>query len=316
MKPLARSGRVDRLLTNISLAYVNRNYIADLILPTVPNLKNDSGKIGSYSNDHLRVYSAKRSLYDTAQRRIEWTYSQDDNYNIEYFDLDGYVPDRLAEQTEAPFDAERDATLITQQSLMLEREVALASIMTDTSVLTQNVTLSGTSQFSDYLNSTPEIVIRDAKTAVFNATGMEANRIAMSREVLVTLQLHPFFLDLNKGRNVRAASEQDVIDILKTFFGFTSVYIGNARYISTKQGQAETLSPVWNKDMVIFYTPESPSLMTNSFGYSFQLAGRNYAVSKRREPNSDKGVLINVEHARDDKILIPTAGYLVKNAVA
>jgi len=314
MNPSVRQGRVDQLLTNISLAYVNQTYIAQDVLPTVPNLKDETGKIGSYSNDHLRIYTAKRSLYDTAQKRIEWTYSQDDSYQIDYYDLDAYLPDRLIDQVRKPFDARRDAMLITQQALLLEREKALADVMTNTSVLTQNTTLSGTAQFSDYNNSTPEIVIRDARTAVHAATGMEANRILMSRDVLVALQLHPFFV--NQVRGVRVPSEQDVVSILKSFFGFKSVYVGNARYVNSQEGQTETMASVWNKDIVVFYTPDAPSLFTNSFGYSFQLAGKNMAIRTRREPIADKGELINVEHARQDKILIPTAGYLIKNAVA
>lgn len=307
-------GRVDQLLTNVSLAFVNQNYIADQVLPVVPNLKKDSGKIGSYSKDHLRIYSAKRSLYDTSQRRIEWTYSQDDTYNIDYYDLDGYVPDRLIEQVDEPFDARRDSTIITQEALMVEREKALADIMGDTSILTQNTTLSGTSQFNDYSNSEPEVVITTAKTAVFDATGREANVILMSRVVLETLKLHPFFL--SQVRGVRVPSEQDVVEILKSFFGFSKVLVGRAKYVSSKEGQTDTLADVWGKNIVVFYAPEKASLMTPSFGYSFQLAGRNWKVTSRREPNADKGELISVEHARDDKILMPTAAYLIKNAVA
>mgnify|MGYP000022198100 FL=1 len=314
MNPQTRLSRVDQLLTNVSLAYVNQNYIADEVLPIVPNLKNDSGLIGSYSNDHLRIYSAKRSLYDVSQKRIEWKYQQDDRYDIDYFDLETFLPDRLVEQTELPFNARRDAMLVVMESLKVERERSLAAIMSDTSILTQNSTLSGTSQWSDYANSEPEVDIRNARTAVFNATGMEANCIQMSRATLEVLKLHPFFL--NQVRGVRLPSEDDVISILKSFFGFTKVLIGRAKYVSSKEGQTDVMADVWGKDLVIYYAPQTPSLMQKSFGYSFQLAGRNWTVRTRREPDSDEGELIKVQHARDDKILVPTAAYLYKSVVA
>lgn len=314
MQPTARSGRVDKLVTNLLLTYTNEEYIADNILPVIPNLKDDSGIIPGISNEHLRIYSAKRDTYDTSQKRVSFSYTQDKRYNIEYYDLDGYVPDVVMEQADTPFSPRRDSALVTTQSLKLEREYALAQALTDTSILTQNVTLSGTSQFSDYLNSTPETVIRDAKTAVFRGCGRKANRIAMSYEVLQILQVHPFFL--NQVRGVQLPSEQDVIDILKRYFGFKSVYIGSAVYNSAKDGQAEVLTPVWGKDIIVFYSPDTPTMFELSLGYSFQLTGRNYTVRVRREPNADKGELVNVEHARDDKILVPNAGYLIKNAVA
>lgn len=314
MGPQVSQLRVDRALTNISLAFFNADFVADRVLPVVPNLKADSGKIAAYGNEHLRIYTAKRALYDTNQKRIEWSTNLDARYDIEYFDLDGYVPDRVIEQAEEPFDARRDAMLMVQHALMLERERALAVIMTDTAVLTQNTTLSGTSQWNDYANSTPEVDITTAKNAVFDATGLEANRVLMSRKVLETLKLHPFFVDQVRG--VRLPSSEDVVNILKNFFGFDEVVIGKAKYISSNEGQTETMADVWGKDFVVYYAPKTPSLFAKSFGYSFQLKNHNWTVRTRREPQADKGELINVEHARDDKILTATAAYLIKNAIA
>jgi len=314
MTPTVRTSRVDQALTQISLAFVNKEYVADRILPTVPNLKDDTGLIGAYGNEHMRIYSSKRALYDTNQKRIEWSVNLDARYNINYYDLENYLPDRLVEQTRLPFDARRDATILVQQALMLEREKALADLMGDTAVLTQNTTLSGTSQWNDYANSTPEVDIITAKTAVFNATGLEANRVVMSRAVVEVLRLHPFFVDQVRG--VRLPSNDDVVNILKGFFGFEEVVIGRAKYVSSVEGQTDVLADVWGKNFIVYYAPSTPSLFAKSFGYSFQLANRNWSVRTRREPIADEGELIKVQHARDDKVLTATAAYLIKNAIA
>jgi len=65
----------------------------------------------------------------------------------------------------------------------------------------------------------------------------------------------------------------------------------------------------------MFYKPESPSLFAPSFGYSFQLAGRNINVNTRRG-TEDKGDVVEVEMSYQDMIVDANAGYLIKNAIA
>lgn len=51
---------VSPLLTKVSLAYKNEEYIADKILPTVPVVK-DTAQIATYGMDNLRIESALRA---------------------------------------------------------------------------------------------------------------------------------------------------------------------------------------------------------------------------------------------------------------
>jgi hypothetical protein len=48
--PKLSNGRVDPQLTNVALAYTNGAYIAEEILPTVPGLKEEAGKIAQMGN--------------------------------------------------------------------------------------------------------------------------------------------------------------------------------------------------------------------------------------------------------------------------
>jgi len=311
--PKLTNSRKDTQLTNILQAYTNQDYIAGQILPTVPNLSEESGYIAAIGNEHLRVFDSKRAVWDETGHRMEFKITNDDTYKIDYYDLEAYIPDRLQDQAQKPFNMKRDAAISLKQAMMLEREVALATAMTSTTILSNNTTLSGTSQWTDYVNSTPESDIETARDTVQAAIGREANSIYLSRKVFNTLKRHPFFLNLVTG--VKVLSPSILVGILKDFFELKNVVIGSAIKVSSNEGATETKASVWGNDAVLFYKPDGPTLWEPSFGYHFTLSGKNMRVTERRH-TSDTGDLTKVEWAWQDKILDADAAYLIKAATA
>ncbi len=310
------TGRTDRLVTNVLLAQKN-TFLADQIFPIIPNLKDETGLLGKLNNSHLRKYVSKRGLYDENEHRVDFKYTQTDRYNIDFYDLEHYLPDRVRDQMQTPFDARRDAAFVLDQALMLEREIGIATALGSTAILTNNVTLSGTSLFSDYSNSTPEVVIETGRTAIFDATGNEANGAVMSRKVANTLKAHPFFLDLakrNAGQNVQNINLSQFVELFKAYFELDYVLIGKARYITSNEGQTETLASVWGDNITLFYRPASPGLMQTSLGYCFTFAGANKRVDIRRHEN-DLGDIVREMVAYQDMILDVNNGYLIKTAI-
>lgn len=315
--PNLTTGRTDRLVTSVLLAKKSPEFIASQIFPTVPNLTDETGLLGKLSNHHLRQYTSKRSLYDEGDHRMEFKYTQSDRYNIDYYDLETYIPDRVANQLQTPFDSRRDSAFVLLQALLLEREIAAATALHSTAILTNNVTLSGTSQFSDYDNSTPETVFETARDSVFGLTGMEANSVVMSRKVANVLKSHPFFLDLakrNAGQNVDNINLTQFMALFKSYFEIENMFIGKSIKISSKEGQTETLANVWSDDVVFFTRPNTPGLLVPSFGYSFAIAGKDRTFKVRRHPK-DKGDIAELEMAYQDMIIDANAAYLVKAAV-
>lgn len=318
--PKLTSGRIDPQLTNILLAYTNPEFLADQILPTVPDLKEESGKIGSMGNSHLRVYSSKRALYDEEDHRVEFTIDNSDAYAIDYYDLASYVPDRLQDQLQAPFNALNAAQFTVIDGLKLEREAALAAVMTSTAILTQNTTLSGTSKYTDGANSNPENDFDTARDTIQSSIGREANSVYMSRKVANALRRHPWFIEIAKSTLNGGASKDGSLSMsafvatLKAWYELDFVFIGKTIKVTSQEGQTETKGAVWGDDVVFFYRPVAASLFAPSFGYSFQLAGKNLQTRVRRHTN-DKGDLVEVHWAYQDKILDATAAYLIKSAV-
>ena len=319
--PKVTDGRVDQLLTNVLLAYTNKTMIAGEILPTVPDLVDDTGLIPEMGNAHLRQYESKRALYDTGEHRINFTISKDKSYRIDYYDLDVYIPDRLQKQLKTPFNARNMGQRTAMDALKLEREIGLAALMTSTAILTNNTTLSGTDQYDDPVNSNPEEDFDTARDSVFDKTGSEANAIYMSRKVANTLRRHPWFLEISQsmlkgtGNKVSALSLSAFRETLKAWYELDFIFIGKSIKITSKEGQTETKGSVWGDDVVFFVRPSAPALFEPSFGYSFQLSGENLRTVVRREPLKDKGDLVEVNWAYQDKILDADAAYLIKDAI-
>lgn len=314
MFPKLTNGRVDKQVTNILLAYTNMEYIADAILPAVPNLTEESGYIGEMGNSHLRVYSSKRSLYDESEHRMEFTIDNDKRYHIEYYDREIYIPDRLQSQLQLPFNARRDASISLREAMMLEREVGLATMLTSTAVITNNTTLAGTNKWTDTVNSDPISNIQTACDSVFNASLKEPTDIMLSRSVINALKAHPQVLNYYHNTAQIIDTAKVIAFLISYFDGIKRVHIGRARKISSKPGQTETKANIWGNDCVVFYRPDTPSLFTPSFGYKFSLSGQEQRATTRRHTN-DMGDMQRIEWAYQDKILNTDCAYLIKDCI-
>lgn len=302
--------RRNKFLENALSAVTNNSFIADSIL-TPKTVVDDTGILAGVGNDHLRVYRSERGLYDRSSHEIDMNYTEEATYKIAYHDLSNYVPDRLKRQFKNPFNPLRDSGLKLLQTLRLRREIDLAAQLTSTSVLTQNVTLSGSDQFNDLANSDPETVIQNAIDTVQGQIGEELNSIIIGRKVLMTLKRHPFFLGLFSG--VKVLGQSQIEEALKEFFGFQNVYVGRTIKLTSAQGQAETKGAVWNNDIIVYYKGSGD--FDPTLGYSLDLEG--YGIRSRvRRHEEDEGDIVKVSQAYQDLPFYTSAGYLIKNAVA
>jgi hypothetical protein len=312
--PTLQNSKVDKLVTSILLAKVNEpgTYVQDAIFPTVPGISAESGLIGSIGNDHLRVFNSQRSVWDESEHRIKFEYSKDKRYQVNYHDLEVYLPDRIIEQAEQPFMPRRDALTTLLEALKIERERSIADLVTDTTVITNNVTLAGADQWNNQTTSKPEEDIQLAVDTVRQNSLRKPNKVVMPYSCFQSLKYHPFFVNRVNGINV--LSEEQLRTLIKDIFGL-EVLVAESQYVSSVEGQTETVVDTWGNDVVVFYSPETPSLFAPALGYHFTLSNRNLRVSQRRHSN-DVGDINKVEWAYQDFLTMPEAGYLIKSAVA
>lgn len=304
---------VDKLLTNVSSAYVPKGFISEEVLPTI-QYKQYSGLLGKYGTNHLRIENTikgGRGKYRQVETRVYSTTS----FLIEGHGLEDFVSKEDYANVELPFDAERDGVMGISTILWLEKEFSLASTLGNTAIITQNVTLSGSQQFNDYANSDPVGVATTAKNTILNASGMMPNLAIMDIQLWNVMRFHPQFLTALGYRYQRPGglTEEEVAKAL----GVDKVLFGSARYDAAKEGQAAQFTSVWGKNLIFLVAPDKPEIMQKSVGYLVRPTGNEpRKVYKQTNFNPPGSTSLLCEDEYDMLISDTTCGYLVANAMA
>lgn len=313
MNPTSGSAKVEKLLSQFSQMYRNSNFIGEDILPPL-KVKEKTGKFAKYGKENLRPYTGQ--IYRAPGTRavsIDYSVSQGE-YTCRERSAEKLVPDEAMNNTDDPYDAKRDATAVLMDVIWVNQELALSAVLENTSTITQNVTLSGTDQWSDYSNSTPIDDINTGITTVEDANGQTPNSMFMSIEVWRKLKSHP---DVREQLKYTGKSGNMNESAFKSFFmelfDVENVFVGNAIYNSADEGQTDVISKVWGKHFWVFYKNPSPTLMRATFGYTFFDVPRVVDTYREEAKLSD---VIRQRYSYDQNIMDATLMYLIKNAIA
>ena len=304
---------VDKLLTGASSALIPTGYISEQIFPFVGVTQN-TGKLAKYGASHLRVetsYTGGRGAY----RRVEAIARSTTSYEIEGHGLEGLVTKADYRNVEVPYDAEQDEVIGLASLLWTEKEKSLADVLSATGTITQNVTLSGTSQFSDYDNSNPLGRFATARAAIKDGCGKAPDTAWMDYRVKNILKFHPQLLDLLGFKDNRPGGLTD--SELAVALDVKRVLIADADYNSAKEGQTDSLAAIWADNIWFAVAPESAQVRQVSAGYRIGLKGQaprkvyKYAVNN---PPESTGILCEDEY----DFLISNVGaiYLIKDCLA
>lgn len=302
---------IDPILTSVAQGYQNNELVFPSLFPVVP-VDQRGGKIITFGREDFRLYAAGRSP-GASTKRIQFGYTGN-SFALQDYSLEGQVPFELMQESNAVphIDLGRIAVLKTQNAIQLGNEIAAATIATTAGSYqaANKVTLSGTSQWSDYSGtSNPSADIQTAIEAVRSAVGKRANTVVLGPKVWAKLKMHPSIIDRIKytGR------DSITLDMLATLWDVKKVVVGDALY----EDASGVLQDVWGKYVVVAYT-EMGSLMDAglpSYGYTYRL--RNYPIveSSYMDRNA-KSWIYPVVDALAPVAASINAGYLISAAVA
>lgn len=298
---------VDQALSNFARDYRNGGFKGQRIFPIFPVLK-ESDKYHIFTKrDSFRSEETLKGV-NSAPRIKEWSVSTD-SFACEEHALRGIIPDRERNNADPAIDIEGKTVEDLTDSLLLAYEIRVAAIVTSTSNITQNTTLSGTSQWSDFTNSNPISDVRTGRVTIHKATGKNPNRAAMGREVFDKLVDHPDLLERIKYTREGITTEQ----LVAALFGVEELLVCEALKDSANEGQTASLTYAFGKDVLLFYADDKPSKRTVSLGWTF--AAQDLLVKRKRNDDIDAD-MFDVGHIVDEKLVAADCGYLIKAAVA
>ncbi len=116
-------------------------------------------------------------------------------YFCEDHALKQFVSDEDVANAITPTSPVVDATENVTEKHLISREIEIAASLTSTAVMTQNTTLSGVSQWSDYTNSDPIGNVRTGMQTVHSAIHLNPNTLLLGKQVYDKLIDHPAFLE-------------------------------------------------------------------------------------------------------------------------
>lgn len=306
---------IDPVLTNVAQGYKQPDFVGGSLFPQVP-VSLRAGKIITFGKEDFMLYNSARAPGENT-KRIQFGYSGS-NFALVDYSLEGAVPIEVYQEGNNGangWSIDHMAMAIKKVSsimaLRLEKAQADLARTAGNYGSSNKVTLSGTSQWSDYSGtSNPISTIETAKEAIRAATGKRPNTMVMGAAVLAKLRAHPVIVDRLKytGRDVATT------EILASLFGVSQVLVGDAIY-SNDAGTA--FSDVWGKDVVLAYTETAAlaDMGTPTFGYTYNLNGYPIVEQPYFDRNA-KSWFVPVTRAEAPVIAGAGAGYLITNAVA
>ena len=303
---------VDPMLTQVAKGYRPLGHINEQIMKPL-FVKKDSGKIGVYGADGLRIVSSvKAPEGETPTFRMDVSIA--DAYQLVDHALKTLASDSDKENQDRPFDTERDRAEVVTDLLSTGREYALATTMADTAIITQNTTLSGTGQWGGSADD-PLGDIETAVNIVADAIGIDVNMVSlvMSKVVFRRLIILPEIRD-TIGANYGLGFKRVTPEMLAMALGVHQVLIGNAYYNSAEVGQTDVLAQIWGKHCWAVYIPVRPKIKELCFGYTVK---KKSGIWVDKWYSKDlKGTWVRANDSFDQYLMSAAAAYLIKNAVA
>jgi len=240
------------------------------------------------------------------------------------------VPDQIRANADPAIDPEREAATMVMQTLMVRRERDWVSNFLSGGVWTNDydgvASSAGTGetiQWSDTTSGDPIGDMRSAKTSVKLACGMAPNTLVVGQEVMDALVDHPDIVDRVKYTAATTNSPSMVNEqTIAALFGLDRVLVSSATYNSAAQGATDSQAFIAGKKALLCYVNPTPSLMSQSAGYTFSWQGylgqtNPFGIATTRmRIDTRRCTRVEGEMAFDHKVVSADCGYFWDTIVA
>jgi hypothetical protein len=302
---------VDPILSTVAQGYSQNGLVASALFPSV-SVTSRGGKILQFGKESFQLFNGVRSPGENT-KRLRFGYLGT-SYSLADYSLEGMVPAESEQEAMAVpgIDLAAQAINIVSSAMATSLEKASADLARTAASYSSNnkLTLSGTSQWSDYSGTSDPIKdIEAAKNSVRGQIGKKPNTLVMGASVMAAARQHPKVVDRIKytGRDIATA------ELLASLFGVDRVLEGESIY-ATDSG---TITDIWGKDVVLAYTNigSAQSYGLPSYGYTYTLQGYPQ-VEEPYQDRSAKSWVYPVTRVEAPVMASASAGFLIINAVA
>jgi hypothetical protein len=311
---------IQQELTAITLAYTNRSLIADLVLPRTPVPAREF-KWLQMNKDQMFTVPETMVGRKGQPNEVEFGGTEVAGFVRDY-GLDDVVPQEDLDSAPAGYDPLGTAVTGISELIALDREKRVADLVfgLNTYPAANRVTLSGTSQWSDYTNSDPYTAIQTALDGML----MRPNIAVIGRLAFSKLRVHPKITaalapsTTGNTATVNAlgapATAQAIADLLE----LDQIIIGEAFINTAKPGQTATLSRCWGKHMAFLHQNPVATIRGNAVTFGFTAEYGNRVAGSIAEPKVGlRGAQrVRVGESVNELVVASDVGYFFQNVVA
>lgn len=316
MNPTAGDVHVNRPLTNISIAYMQKatGFVADQMFPNIPVQKQSDRYFRYDRSDFWRNQYQKRAD-STESAGSGWKIDSTPSYFADVWALHKDVSDRVRVNADDPLDMDRDATMWLSQQAMISREVQWVSNYFSTGVWSGVTGSTGTDVTGvsaspgtnnvlqwDNANSTPVQDVKAYADLQQLLTGLRPNKMAIGRQVWTKLSDHPEMVDRIKygassNTNPAIVSRQAVAALME----LDEILVAEGIQVTSAENPSFEASKVsafiTGKNALLAYAAPSASILQPSAGYTFSWTG--YVAAG---PMGQRVSTIRLEWLKSDRV--------------
>lgn len=298
------------LIASIVIAYANGEMIADRVMPRVPVSQAEFKYLVQTVADHFTVPDTRVGR-KARPNQVESSGTMQTGAVFD-FGLDEIVPVEDVRNAPEGVDPLALAAEFVMKLVTLDREVRVANTVFGAANHSNKVTLSGTSQWSDYTSSDPiTAILTNLDTPI-----MRPNVAIFGRSVWTKLILHPKVIDYvnGKGGTSGGVTRQQLADALE----LEEILVGSAFVNTARKGQAMSLQRAWGKHAAFIYR-EIPAETTRSttWGFTAQQGERiSDAEFGKQHGGLEGGYQVRAGERVNELVTAPDLSFFFQNAIA
>jgi hypothetical protein len=212
-----------------------------------------------------------------------------------------------------PVSPEAKATSLLTSLIMLDREVRVAGLVFNTSTYPagNQLTLSGTSQWSDFTNSNP----LDALLTGLDIPVMRPNVLVLGQTTWTKLRQHPRVIQAVYG--TAQAGGAIGREQLAALLEIREVVVGAGFVNTARRGQAANIQRVWGRHCAALYVSEDAADADQpTFGFTAQFGERIAGAMDELSIGLRGARVVRVGESVLEVISANSSGYYWNNAVA
>lgn len=299
--PTVSSVHINAALSNIAIKYKNPAFIAEHIAPVVP-VKKEADKYYIFSREELRDMDSLRAAGSEANE-VSWDVTSE-TYSAEEYALKHLLPDRVVDNADTPIKPRSTTTEKLTKWINLGYEKRIQSVAQSTATVTNNATPA--TKWDAASGQDPEEDVDTAKTSIRRTAGVNPNTLVMSDPCWQAVK-----------RWLKAESDITYDEWIKKGgpppkLWNLDLIVAGAIENTADEGQTDSISDIWNDNVLVCYREKTPSLNSLSFMYTFR--ARNFRVKTWREESRD-GQMIEASVIQDEVVVAADAAYLITDVL-